>query len=77
VPYLKHQKHVSFAAKKEKINYSIDPEDRILQLCAGGHHSMILLESGALYGFGYAALGQLGYGGIKSQSSPFLVKHFV
>jgi aromatic ring-opening dioxygenase catalytic subunit (LigB family) len=38
---------------------------------------MILLESGTMYGFGYAALGQLGYGGIKNQTAPCLVKPFV
>jgi len=75
VSYLR-PKQVSFQEKKQ-LNISVEPEDRIIQVRAGGHHSLILLESGAIYGFGYAALGQLGYGGIKNQTSPCLVKSFV
>lgn len=56
VPYWKTAKQVKFK-KGEQLNISQEPEDKIIQIRAGGHHTMILLESGTVYSFGYAALG--------------------
>ena len=55
VPYQRPHKNVSFA-KQPKESFQV-PEDKIIQICAGGHHSMILTESGRIYGFGQAAAG--------------------
>jgi len=74
VPYWKKQ--VKFQ-KGELLNTAQEPEDKIVQIKAGGHHTMILLESGKMFAFGYAALGQLGIGVIRNQSAPCMVKPFV
>ena len=46
--------------KANKSSSLILPDEEIKQICAGGNHSMILTESGAMYTFGYGAHGQLG-----------------
>lgn len=52
---------VSFSkVMKRKETTRLPLEDKIKQIAAGGSHSMILAESGAMYSFGYGAFGQLG-----------------
>ena len=52
-------------------------DDEIKQISAGGNHSMILAESGAMYSFGYGANGQLGLAVVQNYCVPTLVKNFM
>ena len=52
-------------------------DDEIKQIAAGGNHSMILAESGAMYAFGYGAHGQLGLPVVQNTCVPSLVKSFM
>lgn len=43
---------------------------QILQISAGGHHSLLLTAKGRVYSFGYGSHGQLGLRTTKNYSSP-------
>ena len=48
----------SFSKVMNRKEYAIMPyQDKIIKISGGGKHSMILLESGTLYSFGYGAQG--------------------
>ncbi len=49
---------------------------QIKDIAAGGHHSMVLTEEGAVYTFGYSAHGQLGLHNTVNQCRPQLVRDF-
>uniref|UniRef100_A0A4W4F0I7 E3 ubiquitin-protein ligase MYCBP2 n=1 Tax=Electrophorus electricus TaxID=8005 RepID=A0A4W4F0I7_ELEEL len=51
-----------------------DCELRALQVSCGFHHSVVLMESGDVYTFGYGQHGQLGHGDVNSRGSPTLVQ---
>ena len=46
----------------------------VVQVSAGGHHSMVLTAAGKVYAFGYGSHGQLGLRTTKNYCSPQLVK---
>lgn len=45
-----------------------------MQISAGGHHSLILTDTGLVYSFGYGSHGQLGLRSSKNFCTPQLVK---
>ncbi|XP_041115648.1 E3 ubiquitin-protein ligase MYCBP2 isoform X5 [Polyodon spathula] len=47
---------------------------RAVQVSCGFHHSVVLMENGDVYTFGYGQHGQLGQGDVNSRSSPTLVQ---
>ena len=47
---------------------------RVVQVSAGGYHSLVLTESGEVYSFGNGRYGQLGHGDVKNQTLPKLIK---
>ncbi|KAL2081752.1 hypothetical protein ACEWY4_023605 [Coilia grayii] len=51
-----------------------DCELRAAQVCCGFHHSVVLMENGDVYTFGYGQHGQLGHGDVNSRGSPTLVQ---
>ena len=46
------------------------PGERVVQAAAGDSHSLALMESGAVYSWGYGACGQLGHGDEENQLLP-------
>jgi len=64
--------------KNKRLENEVEFEEEIVQLAAGGRHSMVLTNDGAnLYAFGYGAHGQLGLGIVKNSPTPILVKQFI
>ena len=63
--------------KRKEVALLSNKDDKIDQICAGGNHSMILMESGTMYAFGYGAHGQLGIGTVQNCNIPTLVKSFI
>eukprot|EP00062_Callorhinchus_milii_P006572 gi/632947251/ref/XP_007888958.1/ PREDICTED: E3 ubiquitin-protein ligase MYCBP2 isoform X6 [Callorhinchus milii] len=51
-----------------------DYELRAVQVSCGFHHSVILMENGDVYTFGYGQHGQLGHGDVNSRGSPTLIQ---
>ncbi|XP_043104372.1 E3 ubiquitin-protein ligase MYCBP2 isoform X5 [Puntigrus tetrazona] len=51
-----------------------DCELRAVQVSCGFHHSVVLMENGDVYTFGYGQHGQLGHGDVNSRGSPTLVQ---
>ncbi|XP_054065883.1 E3 ubiquitin-protein ligase MYCBP2 isoform X15 [Rissa tridactyla] len=51
-----------------------DCELRAVQVSCGFHHSVVLMESGDVYTFGYGQHGQLGHGDVNSRGCPTLVQ---
>ncbi|XP_051563854.1 E3 ubiquitin-protein ligase MYCBP2 isoform X5 [Myxocyprinus asiaticus] len=51
-----------------------DCELRAMQVSCGFHHSVVLMENGDVYTFGYGQHGQLGHGDVNSRGSPTLVQ---
>uniref|UniRef100_A0A6Q2X7Z5 E3 ubiquitin-protein ligase MYCBP2 n=1 Tax=Esox lucius TaxID=8010 RepID=A0A6Q2X7Z5_ESOLU len=51
-----------------------DCEMRAVQVSCGFHHSVVLMENGDVYTFGYGQHGQLGHGDVNSRGSPTLVQ---
>ncbi|XP_062389671.1 E3 ubiquitin-protein ligase MYCBP2 isoform X1 [Sardina pilchardus] len=51
-----------------------DCELRAAQVSCGFHHSVVLMENGDVYTFGYGQHGQLGHGDVNSRGSPTLVQ---
>ncbi|XP_059355583.1 E3 ubiquitin-protein ligase MYCBP2 isoform X7 [Carassius carassius] len=51
-----------------------DCELRAVQVSCGFHHSVVLMENGDVYTFGYGQHGQLGHGDVNSRGSPSLVQ---
>ncbi|XP_071198103.1 E3 ubiquitin-protein ligase MYCBP2-like isoform X18 [Salvelinus alpinus] len=51
-----------------------DCEMTAVQVSCGLHHSVVLLENGDVYTFGYGQHGQLGHGDVNSRGSPTLVQ---
>ncbi|XP_021272790.1 E3 ubiquitin-protein ligase MYCBP2 isoform X13 [Numida meleagris] len=51
-----------------------DCELRAVQVSCGFHHSVILMENGDVYTFGYGQHGQLGHGDVNSRGCPTLVQ---
>ncbi|XP_029113894.1 E3 ubiquitin-protein ligase MYCBP2 isoform X4 [Scleropages formosus] len=51
-----------------------DCELRAVQVSCGFHHSVVLMENGDIYTFGYGQHGQLGHGDVNSRGSPTLVQ---
>ncbi|XP_043928839.1 E3 ubiquitin-protein ligase MYCBP2 [Protopterus annectens] len=51
-----------------------DCELRAVQVSCGFHHSVVLMETGDVYTFGYGQHGQLGHGDVNSRASPTLVQ---
>ncbi|XP_029559556.1 E3 ubiquitin-protein ligase MYCBP2 isoform X1 [Salmo trutta] len=51
-----------------------DCEMTAVQVSCGLHHSVVLLENGVVYTFGYGQHGQLGHGDVNSRGSPTLVQ---
>ena len=49
---------------------------RIVGVCAGHRHSMVLDEHGCLYTFGSGASGALGHGDLVGQEYPMKVMEF-
>ncbi|XP_062420974.1 E3 ubiquitin-protein ligase MYCBP2 isoform X2 [Pungitius pungitius] len=49
-------------------------EMRAVQVSCGFHHSVVLMENGDVYTFGYGQHGQLGHGDVNSRGSPTLVQ---
>ncbi|XP_062904556.1 E3 ubiquitin-protein ligase MYCBP2 isoform X16 [Mobula hypostoma] len=52
----------------------LDYELRAIQISCGFHHSVILMENGDVYTFGYGQHGQLGHGDVNSRGAPTLVQ---
>ncbi|CAO2591792.1 E3 ubiquitin-protein ligase MYCBP2 [Lemmus lemmus] len=51
-----------------------DCEVRAVQVSCGFHHSVVLMENGDVYTFGYGQHGQLGHGDVNSRGCPTLVQ---
>uniref|UniRef100_A0A8C4T2S5 E3 ubiquitin-protein ligase MYCBP2 n=1 Tax=Erpetoichthys calabaricus TaxID=27687 RepID=A0A8C4T2S5_ERPCA len=51
-----------------------DCDLRAVQVSCGFHHSVVLMENGDVYTFGYGQHGQLGHGDVNSRGSPTLVQ---
>ncbi|XP_023654220.2 E3 ubiquitin-protein ligase MYCBP2 isoform X4 [Paramormyrops kingsleyae] len=51
-----------------------DCELRAVQVSCGFHHSVVLMENGDVYTFGYGQHGQLGHGDVNSRGTPTLVQ---
>uniref|UniRef100_A0A4W5M9H3 RCR-type E3 ubiquitin transferase n=1 Tax=Hucho hucho TaxID=62062 RepID=A0A4W5M9H3_9TELE len=51
-----------------------DCEMTAVQVSCGLHHSVVLMENGDVYTFGYGQHGQLGHGDVNSRGSPTLVQ---
>ncbi|XP_048349651.1 E3 ubiquitin-protein ligase MYCBP2 isoform X12 [Sphaerodactylus townsendi] len=51
-----------------------DCELRAIQVSCGFHHSVVLMENGDVYTFGYGQHGQLGHGDVNSRGCPTLVQ---
>nr|XP_033805293.1 E3 ubiquitin-protein ligase MYCBP2 isoform X3 [Geotrypetes seraphini] len=51
-----------------------DCEVRAIQVSCGFHHSVVLMENGDVYTFGYGQHGQLGHGDVNSRGCPTLVQ---
>ncbi|XP_066092496.1 E3 ubiquitin-protein ligase MYCBP2 isoform X10 [Saccopteryx bilineata] len=51
-----------------------DCELRAVQVTCGFHHSVVLMENGDVYTFGYGQHGQLGHGDVNSRGCPTLVQ---
>ncbi|CAI5771732.1 E3 ubiquitin-protein ligase MYCBP2 isoform X11 [Podarcis lilfordi] len=51
-----------------------DCELRAVQVSCGFHHSVVLMENGDVYTFGYGQHGQLGHGDVNSRGCPTLVQ---
>ncbi|KAJ8253382.1 hypothetical protein GJAV_G00212310 [Gymnothorax javanicus] len=51
-----------------------DCELRAVQVSCGFHHSVVLMENGDVYTFGYGQHGQLGHGDVNSRGAPTLVQ---
>ncbi|XP_035248710.1 E3 ubiquitin-protein ligase MYCBP2 isoform X4 [Anguilla anguilla] len=51
-----------------------DCEMRAVQVSCGFHHSVVLMENGDVYTFGYGQHGQLGHGDVNSRGAPTLVQ---
>jgi len=49
-------------------------DEELVQLSAGGRHSLVLTATGRVYSFGYGAHGQLGLRSTKNHATPQLVK---
>ncbi|XP_072332276.1 E3 ubiquitin-protein ligase MYCBP2 isoform X3 [Scyliorhinus torazame] len=52
----------------------LDYELQAIQVSCGFHHSVILMENGDVYTFGYGQHGQLGHGDVNSRGTPTLVE---
>ncbi|XP_060681897.1 E3 ubiquitin-protein ligase MYCBP2 isoform X6 [Hemiscyllium ocellatum] len=52
----------------------LDYELQAVQVSCGFHHSVILMENGDVYTFGYGQHGQLGHGDVNSRGAPTLVQ---
>ncbi|XP_078077746.1 E3 ubiquitin-protein ligase MYCBP2 isoform X23 [Mustelus asterias] len=52
----------------------LDYELQAIQVSCGFHHSVILMENGDVYTFGYGQHGQLGHGDVNSRGAPTLVQ---
>ena len=53
-----------------------EEEGGIMTVSCGSTHTMMLMESGAVYGFGSAIDGQLGTGNTAAHNVPYAVKYF-
>ncbi|KAG8452232.1 hypothetical protein GDO86_004144 [Hymenochirus boettgeri] len=51
-----------------------DCEMRAVQVSCGFHHSVILMENGDVYSFGYGQHGQLGHGDVSCRGCPTLIQ---
>ncbi|XP_068123982.1 E3 ubiquitin-protein ligase MYCBP2 isoform X16 [Hyperolius riggenbachi] len=51
-----------------------DSELRAVQVSCGFHHSVVLMENGDVYTFGYGQHGQLGHGDVSCRGCPTLVQ---
>ncbi|XP_026561082.1 E3 ubiquitin-protein ligase MYCBP2 isoform X5 [Pseudonaja textilis] len=51
-----------------------DCDLRAVQVSCGFHHSVVLMENGDVYTFGYGQHGQLGHGDVNSRGCPTLVQ---
>ncbi|KAM8976196.1 E3 ubiquitin-protein ligase MYCBP2 isoform 2-T2 [Pelodytes ibericus] len=51
-----------------------DCELRAVQVSCGFHHSVVLMENGDVYTFGYGQHGQLGHGDVSCRGNPTLVQ---
>ena len=49
---------------------------QIMDISAGGKHSMVLSGNGCLYTFGFGEQGQLGHKNSDNQKKPTFVKEF-
>ena len=47
---------------------------KVLQVSAGGYHSLVLLEGGGVMSFGRGAIGRLGHGDREDQHTPKLIE---
>lgn len=47
--------------------------ETVVKVAAGARHSLALCSSGKVYGWGHAAMGQLGAGATQSTAQPFQV----
>jgi alpha-tubulin suppressor-like RCC1 family protein len=55
------------------LNSSLKDGQGVKQMCAGGHHSLILTNEGRVYSFGYGSHGQLGLRNTQNYFLPQLV----
>lgn len=56
-------------------NYVAEPAE-IIDVCAGGKHSLVLTGGGNVYSFGFGDQGQLGLRSADNQKKPTLVTDF-
>ena len=49
----------------------------VKRISAGGHHSLILMDNGQLFSFGYESHGQLGHKNTLNYFEPKLIKDLV
>lgn len=62
--------------KDNKLKSFTEEASRIIDIAAGGKHSMVLTGAGLLYTFGFGDQGQLGHRDTDNQKKPKLVDDF-
>ena len=58
----------------KKVEFFIKNKLKIIKICCGGYHTIVLCDNGDIYSFGKGSYGQLGYGESEDSAIPKLVK---
>jgi alpha-tubulin suppressor-like RCC1 family protein len=70
---LGHGEHKDGRQTTPKLIETLPVRGRVTAIAAGGYHSVLLSDHGALYTFGHGGYGQLGHGDRMHQPTPTLV----